>query len=108
MVETVYKIVIKDGDGFRTLFRTIRGTKRLTVDKWLEAENIISIDGSGGQEYLTGIHCFKDLELAYHYLHKFRTDENRIIITCLAKRLRQKPTNKDVWLADEIYIPSQK
>ncbi|GAJ08088.1 unnamed protein product, partial [marine sediment metagenome] len=32
----------------------------------------------------------------------------RKIIPCLAKGLRQKITNPDVWLADEIYFPFPK
>ena len=63
-------------------------------------------DGAGGREYLSGIHCFKELEIAVKYLSRFRNPTGLRIIPCEAKGLRQKPTNPDVWLADKIFIDS--
>ena len=100
----VYKIVIKDNDGYKTLFNTINGSRKLQINSWIKANIKLSIDGSGGKPYLTGIHCFKDNKKAIKYLNKFRTKKNRIIIKCKAKGLRKKPTNSDVFLADEILI----
>jgi len=108
MSQTVYKIVLYDDLGYKTLFKAIEGKRRLIFNKWLKANNIFAIDGSGQKPYLTGIHCFKSEETASKYLvNHFRTHAKRTVIKCEAKGLRQKPSNKDVWLADEIYISSK-
>jgi hypothetical protein len=107
MSEIVYKIVLNDALGYRTLFKAIEGKRRLTLNKWLKANNIFSIDGRGQKPYLTGIHCFKSEETALKYLDRFRTNADRVVIKCKGRGLRQKPTNKDVFLADEIFISSK-
>ena len=107
MSEVVYKIVLKNNGNFKTLFRAIEGSRTLPFDKWLKGVNVMAIDGSGGKVYLTGIDCFKEKKVAEIYLSNFRKELNRVIIKCLAKGLRQKPTNKDIFLADEIFIPQK-
>ena len=105
----VYKIVMKDNGKYKTLYHGINGKKTLPFDIRIKAEKKMVKDGSGGREYLSGIHCFKDCSTASKYVGIFRLfNTDRTIIKCLAKGLRQKPTNKNVWLADEIFIPSQK
>lgn len=112
MVDTIFKIVYKyiinDVWCWRTLFHGIRGSTFQPYDEWIEADCKLVKDGSGGQAYLSGIHCFKDRSIALKYKDKFKDAERKVIIKGLAKGLRQKPTNPDVWLADEIYIPSPK
>ena len=106
-METVYKVFINDNNSIKNLFRGIEGSRTIPVDKWLRAENRMSVDGSGQEPYLTGIHVLKDKEKAIKYLDNFRKPKERIIIKCLAKDLRQKPTNENVYLADWIYIPKE-
>ena len=100
----VYKIVLVERDELRTLFHGINRSRILPVNKWIKAEKRYGRDGSGQNFYLTGIHCFKDEEVAIEYLNKFRIEKNRVIIECEGRGLRQKPSNKDVFLADEIFI----
>ena len=102
-MELAYKIILSDG---RTLFKAIEGSRTLRYNVWLKAEKKLVIDGSGGMEYISGIHVFKDKELAVEYLDKFFTPKNRIVIECYVRGLRKKPTKSDVWLADEICVPS--
>jgi len=105
----VYKIVIEGDDGYKTLFHGIDGSRTLPFDVWLKADKKIVIDGSGGTPYLSGIHCFLNRKATEIYLKRFRTKKNRVIIKCKAKGLRLKPTGGiPVFLADEIFIPSQK
>jgi len=110
MTEVVYKIVVDGKYCWKTLFYGIKRSRFLPFEKWLKADKKMVKDGSGGQEYLSGIHCFKDFDVAINYLSKFRTTTGtgKRVIECFAKHLRQKPTNKDVYLADEIFISSQK
>jgi len=102
-----YKIVEKDGNGYKTLFHGVEKSRKLPTNVWIKAEQKMVKDGSGGKEYLSGFHVFKTKEDAIKYFSIFLL-KRRTIIECFAKNLRQKPTNKKVWLADEIYIPSQK
>lgn len=103
----VYKIVEPYEEGYKTLFRGTNGTRNLPFDEWLKADKRMVRDGSGGKLYLSGFHVFKSENDACNYIGRFRRPD-RHIIKCLAKDLRKKPTNKIVWLADEILIPSNK
>jgi hypothetical protein len=100
----VYKIVLKEGNKIKTLFHGVNRSKTLPYNIWIIAEKKLGKDGSNQEPYLTGFHCFKEIHIAKKYLKKFRSNKNRIIIECEARNLRQKPSNKDVFLADEIYI----
>ena len=101
----VYKIV-RDLNGFyKTLFHGVNRSRILQTGKWLKAEKRMSCDGSGGRPYLTGFHVFKDAGKAEAYCYRFSNTQHITVIRCLARGLRQKPTNKDVFLADEIFIP---
>ena len=107
-MEAVYKIVeMSEFGNYKTLFHGIMGTKLLPRGVWIQAVEKLVVDGSGGKCYLSGIHCFKDKEIAENYFTKFREVRDRIIIRCYAKNLRVKPTNKYVFLASEIFIPKQ-
>ena len=106
-MKTVYKVLCIEDGKIKNLFKGIEGSRTLPLDKWLEAENKWSVDGSGQEPYLTGIHCLLEKEKAINYLDNFRTDRDRIVVECRAKDLRQKPTNENVFLADFIYIPSE-
>ena len=106
-MEKVYKVFLLENGILKNLFRGIEGTRTIKFNTWLEAEKKMSVDGSGQQPYLTGIHVLKNKQKAIDYLENFRTDKSRIVIPCKAKGLRQKPTNEDVYLADYIYVPKE-
>ena len=104
MIE-VYKIVIEGNNGrYKTLFHGINGSKLIPLDEWLKADIKLVKDGSGGNKYYSGFHCFETKELGEKYLKRFRTEQNRVLIKCDAKFIRHKPSNKEVWLAEEIKI----
>jgi len=106
-MERVFKVLVVEDGVIKNLFKGIEGSRTLPLDTWLRAENKWSVDGSGQEEYLTGIHCLLNKEKAINYLDNFRTDRDRIVVECYAKDLRQKPTNNDVYLADWLYIPEE-
>lgn len=103
-----YKFIINDKKHWRTLYHGIEHTTFFPYDEWIKAEKKVVKDGSYGREYLSGFHCFKSLEIASQYLSRFKNADSMSILKCLAKGLTVKPTNVDVYLADEIFIPSQK
>lgn len=103
-MEEVYKVFVVENGVLKTLFKGIEGSRTIRFNKWLKADKKMSVDGSGQQPYLTGIHVFKEKKKAYKYLNNFRTDKDRRIIKCYAKGLRVKPTNNNVYLADRIYV----
>ena len=103
----VYKYIINEKPCWRTLFHGINHSTFQPYDEWIKAEKKMVKDGSGGREYLSGIHCFKDPRKLEKYGYRFLNREDMIAVKCLAKGLRQKPTNPDVWLADEIFISSK-
>ena len=104
-METIYKIICIENQEVKNLFKGIEGTRILPTNKWLKAEKKMGRDGGNSRWYLTGIHCLKDKEKAEDYLNNFRTEKERIIIKAKGRGLRQKPTNENVYLADEIMIP---
>ena len=102
-----YKIVLKEGDHIRTLFHGINGSRILPFNKWIVGIKKMVKDASKSNTYLSGIHVFKFKTIATKYLKRFRTEKDRIIIRCFATGLRNKPSNIEVLLADQIFIPKQ-
>lgn len=106
--EEVYKIFVIEKEELRNLFRGIDGTRTIPFDSWLRAENKWSVDSSNQDPYLTGIHVLKEKDIAINYLKtNFRKERERVIVKCLAKDLRPKPTNSKVFLADWLYVPEE-
>ena len=112
-MKTVYKVFCVEDNKLKNLFKGLpqeeskRNTRTIQPDVWLQAEKKWSVDGSGQEEYLTGIHCLLKREDAENYLDNFRTDRNRVIVECKARGLRTKPTNDKVRLADELLVPKE-
>jgi len=112
-METVYKVFTIEKGIIKNLFKGLpqedsqRNTRTIKYDKWLHAEKKWSVDGSGQQEYLTGIHTLKSKEDAEDYLNNFRTEKCRVVVECQAEGLRQKPTNEKVYLADKLRVPKE-
>lgn len=102
MIGVAYKIILAEG---KTLFKAINGSRKLTFRTWLIANKKMVRDKyPDGKEYLSGFHVFKNRPNAIKYLKRFTTEQDRIIVKCLVKGLRKKPTNSPVWLADEMFI----
>lgn len=102
----VYKILEPHRGEYRTLFHGVNSCRILPIGEWIKAEKRMVKDGSGGKLYLSGFHCFKDAVKGLKYLNKFTNALKYRVIECYGIGLRQKPTNKDVYLADEIMIPA--
>lgn len=106
MYTIVYKIVRRNKNILKTLYHGFHRSRVLPKNVWIKAEKKIVRDGSrkNSREYLSGIHCFKDIDTAVMYLLRFKNIDNLKIYKCYAKGLRQKPTNENVYLADELMI----
>lgn len=107
-MQKAYKVFVIEEKSLKNLFRGIEGTRTIEFNTWLRAENKMSVDGSGQDPYLTGIHCLLDKEKAINYLDNFRTDKNRIVLEVKVDGIRQKPTNDNVYLADWLYVDKEK
>ena len=103
-----YKVFVVEDGCLKNLFKGIEGTRTIEFNTWLRAENKMSVDGSGQDPYLTGIHCLLDKDKAIDYLDNFRTDKNRIVLEVKVDGIRQKPTNRNVYLADWLYVDKDK
>jgi hypothetical protein len=102
-----YKIVEVRRDGlYRTLFHGIRGSRIITPEVWSKAEIKPAVSDSKGKTYESGWHILPTWELACHYLKRFKQRHgNLIIVECEARgRIRPKPTNSEVLLADELFL----
>lgn len=103
-----YKIMIKDEESgeLKNLFHGVNNSRTMPKNEWIEAEKKIVVDGSGQEPYVSGFHIFKNKEEAKSYLDSnFRTEKNRVIVTCKARNLRSKERSRhDVYLADEIKL----
>jgi len=99
-----YKIVLLKNGKYTTLYHGINRSKSLLVGKWIIAEKKMVTDCGKGEPYLSGIHIFLDKEIAEKYLKRFRSNKPRVIIECLTKGLRKKPSNSKVYLADRIKL----
>lgn len=101
-----YKIMDEKNGVLHTLFHGIDGSKAVPLNQWLKAEKKMSIDGSGGTEYLTGWHIIPSYDECVEYLNNFKNRENKVIAVCSARGdLRQKEHSRsNVLLADEIMI----
>jgi len=101
-----YKIVREVGDSYKTLYHGINSNRELPLNTWIKAEKKLVKDGSGGKEYISGIHCFEFHDLARQYMKRFKNKEGLTIILCLVRGTHPKASNSDVLLADEILIPA--
>jgi hypothetical protein len=100
--QVVYKIILAEG---KTLFKGINGSRTIPFNQWLIADKKPVKDKyPDGKEYMSGFHVFLDRDTAEEYLRRFRKPVERVIVKCLARGLREKPTNSSVHLADELYI----
>jgi len=104
----VYKIIEKGNEGIiKTLYYGIDGSRTLPLNMWIKADKKMVKDGSGGTPYMSGIHCFGLESVARKYFRRFKKIKNRSIIKCEARGFEHKMSNRDVLLADEIYISSK-
>lgn len=101
-----YKIVLKTEEGLKTVHNGIRGSRKLPLNCWIEAEHKQVKDGGRTKPYYTsGIHVLPSEELAKGYLKKFKRNRNdMVIVPCIVKGIRTKSTNPNVRLVNKIKI----
>lgn len=78
---TCYRICDeKDGQPM-TLFHGIRGSRRIPLGKWVDADVKMVHDGDNGTPYVSGFHSLKDKKTARRVLREtFKKLENRVIV----------------------------
>jgi hypothetical protein len=81
----------------RTIHRGHKSSRSLPVNKWLKSTVRTVTDGTNSKPYLSGWHFFKDPMVAFKYADKFKKE--CVIMPVQVFGYRQKPTNKDVYLA---------
>lgn len=102
-----YKIVEMRNGKPHFLFHGIDGSREIPIAHWIHAVKKPVTDGGRGRgtEYESGIHVMETREEAEKYLDRFKHKENRVILPCLAIRVRKKEHSPhNVWLADAIWI----
>jgi hypothetical protein len=93
-----------------TLFHGLDTTKSRVVPQgeWIQAKQKLVRDG-GHQWYRAGFHTFSpNLDPEQFVRSKFR--RKRIIVIAevqIRGRVRKKPTNPNVWLVQEMYVPTE-
>lgn len=95
-------------DEYGEVIREIR-TKSLFTNRWLKADIKLVADGSINRDtnYISGWHLFSDYNKCRYYFEKFKHKDSLTIIKCRACGISKKEHSKnEVWLAEEIYIPS--
>ena len=83
--------------------------RELISNRWLRADKKVVSDGSINRDtrYLSGWHLFKDYQECKMYLDRFKNKNELTIIKVKACGLSKKEHSKsNIWLADEIFIPS--
>jgi hypothetical protein len=94
---------IKDNQP-HTLFHGVDGSRRLQVGKWYDADVRLVYDGSNRREYLSGFHVFADEHTANRYHQRFTAPRDIRVLEIEVERVRPKPTNGDVLLAERMRI----
>lgn len=89
-----------------TLFHGVDRSRKLPLDEWVEAENKIVRDGSGGTEYESGFHVTRTRKQAAMYLENFTAP--RPLTICRVKvggRIREKEHSPSpILLVDKMMI----
>ena len=82
--------------------------RKLISGMWLKSSKKVVTDGGFKRDtkYLSGWHLFADFDECKKYAQRFKNN-NLAIITVKAQGIRKKEHSRaNVYLADEIYIPS--
>ena len=89
------------------LFHGIGGNKVIPTDKTIQAKESLVKDGTGGTQYLSGIHVLKDVDTAVDYLleQNFVISITKIIVPVFCSFIRRKVhARSEVWLASNMIL----
>lgn len=111
MILEMYRMFeVKDGEP-HTLFHGVEGSRRLSLDQWIIAEQKQVRDGRGKTYYESGFHVFEDLNALPKFLARFKYLDQRVICKVLvdtSKGLWDKAHSPfDIKLAKAMFIPEK-
>jgi hypothetical protein len=97
-----YKIFEIDQETPKTLFHGLDGSRKLTVGKWLKANQMPVTDGSRQIPYTSGFHAYPDMKAVLQWLQTGKPD-NRVVVEvelkcCTFKPNAIRPTYLAKWM----------
>ena len=75
----------------KTLFHGIKGSRCLSVGKWICAERKLVTDGSRQTPFMSGIHAYETIEDVRRWLKNAKHITNRVVVKVSLQRCRKKP-----------------
>ncbi len=99
--QLAYKIFEEDEKGTKTLFHGVSGSRILSKNAWLEADEKLVSDGTSKTRYTSGFHVLLTEKDAEDYLKCFTARTNKLKIKpVLVRGLRSKEHSRSpVFLA---------
>lgn len=94
------------GAPLKTLFHGVNGSRIVPHGVWLQADTRLVRDGTGDNWYHGGFHVVADMDTLLSYLNRFTAPRRLVAVEVNARGLRPKPTNPNILLADEMYVPT--
>lgn len=76
----MFRLLREKSDQPYTLFHALNGTRKLELDKWLDAEQKTVFDGSRGKKYRSGFHTMPTLPDLEKLLRLFRRTEDLVVV----------------------------
>lgn len=98
-----YKVFVDNAGRPEFLYHGLRGSKIITLDKWLEAEVKWAREGSNPY-YYTAFHVYMSLDIIRRWVHSVRKFENRFVAEVMIGRTRPKPTKGQAILAERMRL----
>lgn len=106
-----YKIVETEDDiRLKTLFHGVGGTRTITPNSWIEADEKMVRDGTSKTWYLSGWHVLLEEAHAYDYLKSFKNRLEKLrVVPVKVKDLRPKEHSRHpVFLAKHLKLIEEK
>ena len=109
MKKAYYRIFDEKNDAPHTLFHGVKGSRKLPLDTWVEAEIRKVKDGSCKVKYISGFHVLKTEQEAKSFLNKmFKYKNYRVITRVLVDEdsglWKKEHSKSNVFLAKKIKI----
>lgn len=86
-----YKIFDVKDDSPHTLFHGVKGSRRLSIGRWLTAERKMVRDGSGQNRYISGFHAYETMEDVKAWVKGARNLAGRVVSKVQVRGCRNKP-----------------
>lgn len=104
--QTAYRIIDMDARSPRTLFHGINRNRYIMVNRWVQADRKMVIDGGNQTPYLSGFNVLLNREDCEKYLERFTAPRDLRVVEILVRgELRPKEQSRSpVYLADEMFL----